>query len=290
MTNAQTTAGRPRRRLGPVSETFGVLIILSVMLIALAYVILAISVNAGRISHLQRIEATIQSLASQIARDPHSTEIQTLQDQLKQNNNERDSQLGEIEYGNYKFWGLPFWTCAFPSSADCLHKNASETNNLYLSLASGLLGASLYLLLGIYLQVSAQAPSNISYNLRAVTAFLPLGMMVGIATLTAIRGTKGALVAPVANVVQLDNPYGIAFITTLAAYASVRILTLASGLVDSIPNLWKAGTSPDATQKTPAPPALAPAPLRTPTPIPAPTPTPVPAPIPPTPALPGAIK
>jgi hypothetical protein len=237
-------------------------------------------VNAGRISHLQRIEATIQSLASQIARDPHSTEIQTLQDQLKQNNSERDSQLGEIEYGNYKFWGLPFWTCAFPSSADCLHKNASETNNLYLSLASGLLGASLYLLLGIYLQVSAQAPSSISYNLRAVTAFLPLGMMVGIATLTAIRGTKGALVAPVANVVQLDNPYGIAFITTLAAYASVRILTLASGLVDSIPNLWKAGTSSDATQKTPAPaslqtptPALAPTPTPTP---PAPTPTPTP--------------
>jgi hypothetical protein len=202
--------------------------------------ILAISVNSGRISHLQRIEGKIQAIASQISRDPQSTEVKSLQEQLVKNNNERDSDLGEVEYGNNEFWGMSFLKCALPMNADCFHKNASETNNLFLALASGVMGACLYLLLGIYRQFSDVPSGKDTYSLLAITTFLPMGMMVGLATLFAVRGTKGALLAPVADVVQLENPYGIAFVTTLAAFASVRILTLAAGLVDSIPNLWKA--------------------------------------------------
>jgi hypothetical protein len=102
-----------------------------------------------------------------------------------------------------------------------------------------LIGASLYLLLGIYLQVSTRSADDASNSLMAVVTFLPLGMIVGLSTLFAIRGTKGALLAPIANVVQLENPYGLAFVTTLAAFGSVRVLTTVAGLIDSIPNLWK---------------------------------------------------
>jgi hypothetical protein len=224
-----------------LNQIFGLFLILALMFISLCYMILAISVNSGRISHLQRLEGKIQAIAGQISRDPQSTEVKSLQEQLVKNNNERDSNLGEVEYGNNEFWGLPFLQCAIPTSANCFHKNASETNNLFLALASGVMGACLYLLLGIYRQFSPDVSSgDDAYSLLAITTFLPMGMMVGLATLFAIRGTKGALLAPVADVVQLENPYGIAFVTTLAAFASVRILTLAAGLVDSIPNLWKA--------------------------------------------------
>jgi hypothetical protein len=222
-------------------QAVGLMLIFGLMFVSLCYIILAISVNSGRISHLQRIDGKIQEIAGQISRDPQSTEVKSLQEQLVKYNNERDSDLGEVEYGNYQFWGTPFLTCAVPLNANCFHKNASETNNLFLALAGGVMGACLYLLLGIYRQLSPDIPSsNEGLSLLAIITFLPMGMMVGLATLFAIRGTKGVFLAPIADVVQLENPYGIAFVTTLAAFASIRVLTLAAGLVDSIPNLWKA--------------------------------------------------
>lgn len=221
---------------------FSIVAILGVTFVALTYMVLAISVNAGRISHLQRGEAKIQAATGQISRDPKSMEVSALQTQLAELNGQRDSDLGEIEYGASEFWGLSFMHCAVPTTAQCFHKNASETNNLYLALAGGVIGGCLYLLLGMYMFVSTVQPSATDrdpFSLLAVATYLPMSMMVGLASLFAIRGTKGALLSPVANIVQLDNPYGIAFVTTVAAFASVRILTLATGLVDTIPNLWK---------------------------------------------------
>ena len=227
------------------SKAASLLIVLILIAIALCHMILAISVNAGRISHLQRLEAGIQDIAGQIARDPKSTEVPALQTHLVSLNNERDSQIGQVEYGQNDFWDLPGLHCVIPTDAKCFHKNASETNNLFLALASGVIGASLYLLLGLYLQVSASSTAPATSSVLAVATFLPLGMMVGLATLFAIRGTKGALLAPVANVVQIENPYGIAFVATLAAFGSVRILTLASGFIDQLPNLWKSNSKPE---------------------------------------------
>lgn len=228
--------------LGNALRCFSITAILSVTFVALAYMVLAISVNSGRISHLQRGDAKIQAATSQISRDPRSSEVSTLQTQLLDFNRQKDSDLGEIEYGAQEFWSLSFLQCAIPTTAQCFHKNASETNNLYLALAGGVIGGCLYLLLGMYVFVSTvrvEKPDRDPFSLLAVTTYLPMSMMVGLATLFAVRGTKGALLSPVANIVQLENPYGIAFVTTVAAFASVRILTLATGLVDTIPNLWK---------------------------------------------------
>lgn len=228
---------RPIPRLG--GKILSLAIILILIFVSLCYMILTISVNAARISHIQRIEGEIQSIANQIAKDPQSTGVADLQKKLSERNNERDSHLGQVEYGQDKFWGKPRSECIIPFEAGCFHKNSSKTNNLFLALAGGLIGASLYLLLGIYLQVSAPSTDDASNNLMAVATFLPLGMVVGLSTLFAIRGTKGALLAPIANVVQLENPYGLAFVATLAAFGSVRVLTTVAGLIDSIPNLWK---------------------------------------------------
>jgi hypothetical protein len=225
-----------------VYQAFGLMLIFGLMYVSLCYIILSISVNSGRISHLQRIDGKIQEIAGQISRDPQATEVKSLQEQLVKYNNARDSGLAEVEDGNDEFRGsASFLTCAVPHNAGCFLKNASETNNLFLALAGGVMGACLYLLLGIYRQLSPDISSgNEGFSVLAIITFLPMGMMVGLATLFAIRGTKGVFLAPIADVVQLENPYGIAFVTTLAAFASIRVLTLAAGLVDSIPNLWKA--------------------------------------------------
>jgi hypothetical protein len=241
--NAAATQGPWRiPRLG--GKILSLFIILGLIFISLCYMILAISVNAGRISHVQRVEGKIQNIANQIAKDPKSTTVTDLQKQINDWNNERDSHLGQIEYGQSDYWGTPMSECAIPLKTRCFHKNDSETNNLFLALASGLIGASLYLLLGIYLQVSARSSEDASNNLMAVVTFLPLGMVVGLLTLFAIKGTKGALLAPVADIVQLADPYGLAFVATLAAFGSVRVLTMVAGLIDLIPNLWKSAPKP----------------------------------------------
>src|ERR1700738_807195 len=234
--NAAATQGPWRiPRLG--GKILSLFIILGLIFISLCYMILAISVNAGRISHVQRVEGKIQNIANQIATDPQSTTVTDLKKQINDWNNERDSHLGQIEYGQSDYWGTPMSECAIPLKTRCFHKNDSETNNLFLALARGLIGASLYLLLGIYLQVSARSSEDASNNLMAVVTFLPLGMVVGLLTLFAIKGTKGALLAPVADIVQLADPYGLAFVATLAAFGSVRVLTMVAGLIDLRPNL-----------------------------------------------------
>jgi hypothetical protein len=242
MTNADPKAPsapefRPMPRLG--GKILSLAIILRLIFVSLCYMILAISVNASRISHIQRVEGEIQNIANQIAKDPQSSGVTDLQQTLTKRNSERASHLGQVEYGKDEFWGKAKSECIIPFQTGCFHKNSSETNNLFLALAGGLIGASLYLLLGIYLQVSTRSADDASNSLMAVVTFLPLGMIVGLSTLFAIRGTKGALLAPIANVVQLENPYGLAFVTTLAAFGSVRVLTTVAGLIDSIPNLWK---------------------------------------------------
>ena len=50
-----------------------------------------------------------------------------------------------------------------------------------------------------------------------------------------LRGIKGALLTPVADVVQVENPYGIAFACSVAALFSDQIIAWLSKLVGALP-------------------------------------------------------
>jgi hypothetical protein len=229
--------------LNKLTQMLSLFIILAAIFFALIYTIIPISVNSGRITHLQREEAQIQSVVSQIARDPTAPGVKESQAVLIDLNSKRESLIGEIEWGAYQHWHLSFAECLVSIQADCFHKNASETNILYLAMASGVIGSCLFLLLGIYTQTLPQSqPGYHLVSLPAVVSFIPIGLLVAMATLFAVRGTKGALLAPISDVVQLENPYGIAFVTSFAAFASLRVLSIASGLIDWLPNLWKSGS------------------------------------------------
>jgi len=69
----------------------------------------------------------------------------------------------------------------------------------------------------------------------SVVCLVPTGMIVGLLTIFLLRGTKGALLTPVADVVQVENPYGIAFACSVAAMFSDQIIAWLSKLVGALP-------------------------------------------------------
>jgi hypothetical protein len=65
-----------------------------------------------------------------------------------------------------------------------------------------------------------------------VLSLLASGVIFGLLIVYLLRGTKGALLTPVANVIQVENPYGIAFACVVAAFFSDRVVAWLYGLVN----------------------------------------------------------
>jgi hypothetical protein len=102
-------------------------------------------------------------------------------------------------------------------------------------MASGALGACLSLLVGFRARaISGNPTPQTKGELTSVICLIPTGMALALVTLYLLRGTKGAFLTPIADVVQVENPYGIAFACTMAAFFSDRILAWLSRMVDSI--------------------------------------------------------
>jgi len=219
-----------------VTCAFAISLTIAVLLVGVLYSVFAISINSGRIAQLLSFESRMQDKAAAIAKDPHASNVDALQSELATLTGDRDSLRGQIYYGKSEDWGLGFVHCILPLDGRCFHRNASETNNLYLAMASGALGACLSLLLGFRAQATSDQPApRISGNVVSVVCLIPLGLIVGLLTLYLLRGTKGALLTPLSEVVQIENPYGIAFACTMAAFFSDRILSWLSTLVDRLP-------------------------------------------------------
>ena len=90
--------------------------------------------------------------------------------------------------------------------------------------------------LGFRAQATCNQPAaSNSGTIVSVVCLIPIGVVIALLTLYLLRGTKGALLMPVAEVVQVENPYGIAFACTAAAFFSDRILSWLSTLVDRLP-------------------------------------------------------
>lgn len=202
-----------------------------VLVASVLYSVFAISINTGRTGQLQTLDTRIQEQVGKIAIDPGASEVTGLLQKLKDLNDDRAALLETISYGDNRFWSLPFSYCLFPRSPDCFHRNASETNNLYLAMASGVLGACLFL----FFRFRDQATNNRfseSGSVVYVISMISSGLIIGLLIIYLLRGTKGALLTPVADVVQVENPYGIAFACMAAAFFSDRLIAWLAQLVN----------------------------------------------------------
>jgi hypothetical protein len=211
-----------------------VVITIAALSVALLQSVMPIGVNSGRINNLQNVEASIQNLVSQIARDPTGANAAQLRTQLEQLNTKREEFIAEINTGKRDAWGIPPLECIFPLKASCFVKNDSEHNNLFIAVGSGVLGACFLLLLQA--RRRAVQPHNAvrAGELVEAVCVLAAGLLAGLLVLYLIRGTKGVLSSPISGVVQIENPYGIAFASTVGGLFSERIVGFLTGLLDRV--------------------------------------------------------
>jgi hypothetical protein len=218
-----------------VAPLFAISITLAMFFLAVGYIFQAVAVNTDRTSRLLSIQAQIQQKVNDIANASLRSSPEELRTQLMGLNNDRDGVNDEVLHGNYH--RLSFAACFLPLNPDCFYRNSSEQNNLWIAMASGALGVILFLLRGFRANAAVQNPTaqNVGVVI-SVICLIPTGMAIGLLTIFLLRGTKGALLTPFADVVQVENPYGIAFACTIAAMFSDRIFSWLSRLIDVLPS------------------------------------------------------
>jgi len=220
----------PRTKASNIYFAMTLCILVIVSFLSATHLSLSIAVNAGRSAQLAIIEARTQFLANQIVKLPQGKSLQSRLDNL---NAARLHLIDEINYGNQTKEGLTFFNCAASSNSDCYHRNSSETNYIHIGIFGGLIGISLMLLMTIKDDIRAGNPRARSLaTLLSLVCLIPIGTIMGLLALFVLRGTRGALQTPIADVIQIENPYGIAFGCTVAAFFADRILSGLSRFVD----------------------------------------------------------
>lgn len=195
----------------------------------------AIGVNGGRSAQLASTVARSQSLANEFLKTSTGPALDDLRKAFADVEGQRVNLVSEVNYGNLRVFDINTWQCFFRPTPNCFHRNASESNLLLIALFSGILGASLLFLTNIRTDLQAAEPLLVgSRGFASFICLIPIGAIMGLFALTLMRGTQGALLAPVTSLVQIDNPYGVAFACTVAAFFSDRILTVISKWVDQL--------------------------------------------------------
>jgi hypothetical protein len=216
-------------------NVFAIFLTLAISTLGIVYSWGAISVNSGRIFDARNLESKIREQVNTIAKDPHARDIDSILRDLNDRLGRLDSVRGDIGFGMDKFWSLSFSHCILaPFDINCSHKNSSESNNLYLAMSSGALGACLFLLLGFVSQ-KIDGESEGAGPIVYVVCRTFGGIIVGLLVLYFLRGTKGAMLTPITEVVQVENSYGIAFSCLVAAFFSDAILSRSALLIYSAP-------------------------------------------------------
>jgi hypothetical protein len=210
-----------------------VCLIFGLLFLALGYVFLSISVNAGRIDDLRSKRERVQQKTSEIARREPEVQSELLQQQLANLTAAQDKTANDILFGDTEKH-LGFAHCFLPLDPNCFHRNSSEQNNMWLAIASGALGAILFLLRALRGETNSAARAGEPTSIATLLYLVPIGMILGLLVLFLLRGTKGALLTPIADVVQVENPYGVAFACTMAGLFSDRILAWLSKLIDAL--------------------------------------------------------
>ena len=200
---------------------------------ATSFVTIAVSVNSGRTAQLASTDARSQYLANQLLKSPTGPAFDSLQAEISSLNRERADLIGQVNFGKAELRSISPLPCFYRPAPNCFHRSSSEMNLMVLGIFSGWLGASLLILVAI--RTDLQAAQPVLTGPRVFVSFIclmPIGVIMGLLALFLMRGTQGALITPVSNFVQVDNPYGVAFGCTIAAFFSDRILVGLSKLVD----------------------------------------------------------
>jgi hypothetical protein len=216
-------------------EIASLLITLAMFFLAVGYIFQAVAINTGRTGSLLRVQAQIQQKVNDFAKGADRSAPEDLQKELSDLNSQLNKITNQILYGNGDT--LSFTACFLPRNPDCFHRNSSEQNNLWVAMASGVLGVTLFLLRGFRANTTLQISTAENRGLIvSVLCLIPTGIAIGLLTIFLLRGTKGTLLTPIAEVVQVENPYGIAFACSIAALFSDRIFLWLSNLLDVLPS------------------------------------------------------
>jgi len=191
------------------------------IVIAVIITMYSVSINAGRINDMTTTTAKIQEISGKMAANPQPDTLKAAKDELAYLIQRRDDLIMKSTYGNNEFYQTSYWTCATTTMPPCFYKHSSEMNSIIIAFASGIIGSGIFILRSItassFMPVGNTVPQAVSLglNFRGFSRLL-FGGIVGLLALFFIRGTKGALISPVVGVVQVDNPYGTAFMSVIA--------------------------------------------------------------------------
>ena len=202
---------------------------------AIAYIMLTISVNAGRISDLSLIKSNLQASSKELTQNRTPEDFIAIRNAILDNSSKLAKQKKDIDFGDERFHAMTFRQCALAFDANCFHRNSSWMNNIYLGMACGILGACLSFF--VLLRTDAVTDSPTMWRLSTLISLIcliPIGSIVGLLTLFLLRGANGTVLTQVSGVVQVESPFGIAFACTLAALFSDRVLSALSRLLDHI--------------------------------------------------------
>ena len=203
--------------------------------LAVAYIIQTISINAGRISDLALIDSNLKASAIELTQNRTAEDVAKIRDAIIDNNNRRAKQKKDIDYGDAQFHSMGFKECVLALNPNCFHRNSSWTNTAYLGIAAGILGACLSFFVLLRNDAASETPKMWTLGtLISLVCLLPIGSAIGLLVLFLLQGSSGAVLTQVSGVVQVESPFGVAFACTMAALFSDRIVQTLSRLLDNI--------------------------------------------------------
>src|SRR3954469_4591945 len=137
------------RLLMGLAYTAALLVTLFLFMISVGYVFQTTSINSARISDVQGIDGAIKDQVAELAKNPPPAQLDYVKAALSDLNAQHMGKQKEIDYGNNKFYYLKFSDCWLPADPQCFHRSSSSENIQYLAVASGILGACLFLFVSI---------------------------------------------------------------------------------------------------------------------------------------------
>src|SRR6266700_3242864 len=141
-------------------------------------VTIAISVNAGRAAQLVSMGARSQYLANEILKTPTGPGFDSLQTEIARLNQDRGDLIGQVNFGKAELRSIPPLPCFYRPVPNCFHRSSSEMNLMILGLFSGILGASLLILVAI--RTDLQATQPVLVGPRVFVSFIcliPIGVI-----------------------------------------------------------------------------------------------------------------
>lgn len=248
------------RRLEPAQAEYvllwgRIIMVWSIAVLALPFITFSIAINANRTVQLAKAEALAQQGYVQLAKIRYDIAPIKCQNDLDKSDDRRgidsldiicllkrdirigsgsaESLRGEIAYGMNVYWDYSRRHCIIFPGPKCFHKNSSEHNNIILAVASGIIGSILAIASAAVPNGSVRSPDELFAVRRAMFRVLT-GASVGLLTLLLMRGVRGATLTSLSSAIDVNDPYSVALLCTLAGMFSREMMTALKKLLDAL--------------------------------------------------------